>query len=415
MTAPLADAQRIDSCRACGSGAIDTFLSLGDMPLANAFRRPGAADAEARYPLELARCAKCGLVQLTVIVRPDILFNDYAYASSASRPMVAHFDDLAELIAKQLGAAGRLVVEIGSNDGILLAPLRRRGAKALGIEPAANLAALANAAGNETWNVFFDESIARQIVAERGMAAVVVGNNVLAHIADLPGVARSLALLLDADGVFVAEIPYLVDLIDRVEYDTIYHEHLSYFHLAPLEALFARHDLELFHADRLTVHGGSLRIRVARPGTHKRSDGLNALLASEDRAGLASERPVADFARRVEESREALRDMLASLRSAEKRIAGYGATAKGNTLLNYCGIGTETLEFIADSTPYKQGLLTPGTHIPVVPESAILERRPDFALLLAWNHADAIIASNADFLRSGGRFIHPVPMARVLE
>jgi novobiocin biosynthesis protein NovU/D-mycarose 3-C-methyltransferase len=415
MIVTRADAQRIESCRACGSQAIATFLSLGDLPLANAFRKPGATDAEARYPLELARCANCGLVQLTVIVRPDVLFLDYAYASSASRPMVAHFDDLAERIANELGAAGRLVVEIGSNDGILLAPLRRRGVKALGIEPAANLAAQANASANDTWSEFFDEAVAQRIVAERGRAAVVVGNNVLAHIADLPAVARALALLLDTDGVFLAEVPYLLDLIDRVEYDTIYHEHLSYFHLAPLDTLFARHGLELFHADRLAVHGGSLRIRVARQGSRARSEGLKALLAAEERAGLATIEPFMAFAGRVEDSRQALRALLGGLRAGRKRIVGYGATAKGNTLLNYCAIGTETLEFIADSTPYKQGLVTPGTHIPVVPESAVREQAPQYALLLAWNHAEAIIGANADFIASGGRFIHPVPMARILE
>ncbi len=407
--------RRVESCRVCGSQRLAPVLSLGDTPLANAFVRPeDVARAEARYALEVLRCLACGLVQLSIVVRPDILFREYRYASSASPPLIAHFDELADELVSRFVPTGALVVEVGSNDGVLLRPLAERAARVLGVEPASNLAAIANAAGLETWNEFFDERVAARIVERRGRAAVVVANNVLAHIDDLRGVLRALDVLLDEDGVFVAEFPYLADLLAHVEYDTIYHEHLSYFHLAPLRVLFGAAGFEMFDVRRLAVHGGSLRVFVARGGRRALSSDLTGLLASEDAEALASEAAYARFASRVDASRDALRALLAALRREGKRVAGYGATAKGNTLLNYCGIGTELVQFIADTTPFKQGLLTPGTHIPVRPDDALTSERPDFALLLAWNYADAIIRRHADYLAAGGRFIHPIPLARVL-
>ncbi len=405
----------VGACRVCRSTPLAPVLSLGGTPLANAFVRPEDRDGpEPRFPLEVLRCNTCGLLQLSIVVRGDVLFRTYPYLSSASPPMAEHFDALADELVRRFRLAGSCAVEIGSNDGVLLRPLAARGVTVVGVEPASNLAALANRAGLETWNEFFGEDVARRIAAAKGRARAILANNVLAHIDDLHEVARSIDLLLDEDGVFVAEVPYLMDLLDYVEYDTIYHEHLSYFALAPLQLLFASAGLEVFDVRRLRVHGGSIRVYVARSGRFARSERLATLDALEAERKLGAPATCAAFSERVSASRTALVTLLGELKRDGKRLAGYGATAKGNTLLNYCGIGRDTLEFIADTTPLKQGLLTPGTHIPVRPDDALMEERPDFVLLLAWNYADAIMRRHASYLSGGGRFIHPIPIARIL-
>ncbi len=410
-----ATCRRVERCRICGGRNLDRFLDLGTTPLANVFVEPArAAEPELRFPLEVLRCERCGLVQLSVVVSPDLLFRHYLSATSASAPMVEHFTDLADEVVRRFAPPGSLVVEIGSNDGALLRPLRERGASVLGIEPARNLAALANAEGLETWEEFFGAPLAGRIVRDRGRAKVVLANNVLAHIDDLHDVVAALDLVLDADGVFIAEVPYVSDLFERVEYDTIYHEHLSYFAIAPLEALFDSVGLELFDVRRLTTHGGSLRIYLGRRGMHAGTPDLEAARAAERNAGLGASATYERFASRVAASRDALRRLIGELRAAHRGLAALGATAKSCTLLNYCGIGGESIAFVADSTPLKQGLLTPGTHIPVRPESALLEESPEYALMLAWNYADAIMRRHADYIARGGRFIHPIPLARLM-
>lgn len=391
------------------------FLDLGETPLANSFVAPERQnDPEERFPLEVLRCARCGLVQLSVVVRPDILFGHYLYATSASPPMVEHFAALADEIVRRFAPRGSLVVEVGSNDGVLLRQLQKGGAAVLGIEPAANLAAQANAEGLETWTEYFAMPVALRVVAERGHARVVIANNALAQIDALTDVARAVGTLLADDGVFIAEVPYLPHLLERVEYDTIYHEHLSYFALAPLETLFSQAGLELFDVRHLPTHGGSIRISVGRPGVHSGTAELAATRAAERDGHLGDAATYARFAERVAASREALRALLGDLVHAGRRVAGLGATAKSCTLLHYCGIGGETIGFIGDSTPQKQGLLTPGTHIPVRPEAAILDEGVDRVLLLAWNYADAIVRRQSEFIARGGRFIHPIPLARLV-
>lgn len=391
------------------------FLDLGETPLANAFVAPERRDdPEERFPLGVLRCARCGLVQLSVVVRPDILFGHYLYATSASAPMVEHFASLAHEIVQRFAPRGSLVVEVGSNDGVLLRPLRRGGAAVLGIEPAANLAAQANAEGLETWPEYFATPVARRVVAERGRAKVVLANNALAQIDDLRDVAASLSVLLDDDGVFVAEVPYLAHLLERVEYDTIYHEHLSYFALAPLETLLSQAGLELFDLRQLQTHGGSIRIYAGRRGVRTPTAELAAARAAESAAHLGETATYARFAQRVAESRDALRTLLGDLVRTGHRVTGLGATAKSCTLLHYCGVGRESIDFIGDSTPLKQGLLTPGTHIPVRDEAAVFEDGADRVLLLAWNYADAIMGGHTDFIAHGGRFIHPIPLARLV-
>ena len=407
---------QLSACRVCGSTGLESVVSLGVTPLANSFVDPArAGEPERRFPLEAVRCTACSLVQLSVVVDPALMFTDYLYSSSASLPSHAHFDQLAEQLVSRFDLRGARVVEAGSNDGILLKPLRDRGVLALGVEPAANIAAVANRSGLETRVGFFGGAFARGLVAEIGPVKAVLANNVLAHIHDLHDVFGALDTLLARDGIFVAEVPYLGDLIDRVEYDTMYHEHLSYFALNPLEVLARSAGMEVFDAERIPFHGGSIRVFFGRAGVRPQTARLDELRRAEDRGGLLGRDVYREFAGRVVASREALRALLGRLRDAGGRLAGLGASAKGNTLLNYCGIGRETLEFIGDSTPYKQGLLTPGTHIPVRDDQALIRERPDYALLLAWNYADDMVRRYSAYTAAGGRFIHPIPMARILE
>ncbi|MBI4349037.1 MAG: class I SAM-dependent methyltransferase [Elusimicrobia bacterium] len=415
MSVPDGAYRTVERCRICGSARLDPVVSLGATPLANAFlAAERAREPEPRFPLDALRCARCYLVQLGVVVRPELMFSDYAYSSSASAPAVRHFDELASEVVERFDLAGRRVVEVGSNDGVLLASLAARGARVLGVDPAARQAAIANARGLETIVGYFDRATASRVVAEKGRARLVVANNVLAHIDDLHEVLAALDALLEDDGVFVAEVPYVADLLDRVEYDTIYHEHLSYFALTPLRTLFSRAGMELFDVRRLLVHGGSIRIYVGRSGRRPVSDAVPRTLEEERASGLLDASAYDRFAARVWASRRALLDLLRRSRREGHTIAALGATAKGNTLLNYCGIGPDLVSFIADSTPLKQGRVTPGMHIPVRSEEAIAAERPDLTLLLAWNYADEIIGRFADYVSGGGRFIHPVPIARIL-
>jgi novobiocin biosynthesis protein NovU/D-mycarose 3-C-methyltransferase len=407
--------REVTECRICGSRELRTFLSLGATPLANAFVLPArATEPEPRFPLDVVRCGQCGLVQLGVVVAPEVMFGNYLYASSASAPLVAHFAELADELLARFAIPGALVVEIGSNDGVLLRALMARGADALGIEPAANIAKIANDAGLTTWSEFFTPDVARRVRRERGPARVVVGNNVLAHIDALPDIAQAVADLLDEEGTFVAEVPYLGDLIEHVEYDTIYHEHLSYFAIAPLARMFEVADMELFDVRHLPIHGGSIRIFAGRKGRHGLTRDLVQMRAAEERAGLGDPEMYRGFAERVRASRTALRELIAGERDRGARVAALGATAKGNTLLNYCQLGPAEIQYIGDSTPLKQGLLTPGTHIPIVAEAKLKDDHPDLILLLAWNYADSIVPRYRDYLEAGGRFIHPIPVARII-
>lgn len=417
MTAPRPTASPVGSrtscCRICGAPSLEPVLDLGAQPLANSLvRREDLAQPEARYPLLLCRCARCGHVQLSVTVSPEIMFRVYPYVSGTSETLPRHFVDYARDIAERFLGGEGFVVEIGSNDGTLLRAFDRKRIKVLGVEPATNVAKIAEDAGIPTRNAFFGESLARAIRADEGPANAIIGNNVVAHIDDLHDLARAIDVLLAPDGVFVAEFPYLVDMLQGVEYDTIYHEHLNYFSVAAVADLFGRFGLTLFYVRRTSVHGGSIRIFVGRRRETERP--LTELRSLEARLALAEGTPLAAFARSVERQRDELVAMVERFRREGRRLAGYGAAAKGNTLLNYCGIGERQLEFIADRSPLKQGLFTPGGHVPVRGPEALLEERPDYALLLAWNLADEIFRQQVDYRQAGGRFIVPIPRPHVL-
>ena len=402
-------------CRVCGSEKLHKFLSLGPTPLANNFLGEEQLDeAELYYPLDVYFCSNCYLVQLLDAVSPKVLFKEYAYVTGASKPMQAHFTGLSGDVIKNFKISeDSLVVDIGSNDGTLLQCFSKFGLRMLGIEPASNIARLAEAKGIPTVNELFDEDCAVKLRKEYGPANVILATNVFAHVDNLEGLLRGINNLLVDDGVFIFEVPYLPNLLNNVEFDTIYHEHLSYFAVHPLVYLFRKFEMEVVDVRQIPVHGGSIRVFVQR-SPKRQSQTVTKLLLMERKAKLDSLKTYTKFAERVALVREKLVKLLKTLKNEGARITGYGATAKGNTLLNYCKIGTDVLDYISDTTPFKQGCYTPGMHIPIFPEEKFHEDPPDYALLLAWNYADAILQKEEEYRQKGGKFILPIPEPKVI-
>jgi C-methyltransferase C-terminal domain/Putative zinc binding domain/Methyltransferase domain len=408
----------MQACRICSGQNTKKFLAIGPTPLANAFlRREQLNGPEASYPLDVYFCETCGLVQLGYVVPPEILFKDYIYVSSTSDTIPVYFAGYAdEVAARFLNAPDDLVVEMGSNDGCLLKQFRKHNLRTLGVEPAANIAKIASANGIETLNDFFCERTAKLLREEKGEAKVILGNNVFAHIGNLEDVLKGLDVLLAPDGKAIFDVPYLVNLLDNLEFDTIYHEHLSYFSVHPLDFLFRKYGFKVFDVKRVSIHGGSIRVYANRAGAAPNvQSSVHDLLALEKERHLDSFEPYAEFGSRVSALREDLMKMLRQLKSQGKRIAGYGAPAKGNTLLNYCKIGTDFLDYIVDKSPLKQNLYTPGMHIPVYGVEKLLEDRPDFVLILAWNFAEEIMRQQRAYGEQGGKFILPVPSPRIAQ
>lgn len=403
------------ACRACGHAPLELVLSLGQTPLANALLSAAElTQPEPMYPLDLAFCPNCTLVQITETVPPEKLFREYVYFSSFADTALQNAQAIVERLipARGLGPQS-FVVEIASNDGYLLQYYQRAGIPVLGIEPALNIARVAQEQrGIPTLPEFFDAALAQQLCAQGKQADVIHANNVLAHVANLNGVVAGIKVLLKPEGVAVIEVPHVKDLIDGVEFDTIYHEHLCYFSATALEHLFHRHGLTLQDVERLPIHGGSLRLFVG--GSPTQTVATRQLLAEEATWGVDQFACYRDFGARVEQLKTDLLAMLQNLKAQGKRIAAYGASAKGATLLNYFGIGRETLEFVVDRSPVKEGRYTPGTHLPIYAPEKLLEARPDYALLLTWNFADEILAQQAEYRRRGGQFIIPFPELRIV-
>jgi SAM-dependent methyltransferase len=411
-----ADVEVTNTCRSCG-GALVNVLSLGATPLANELLPAGAPRlADTRIPLDLVRCADCSLVQLAQSVSPKRLFAEYVYFSSYSTTALQHAERfVAQLLNTERLSARSLVVEIASNDGYLLQFLRARDIPVLGVEPAANIARFAqDEKGVPTLARFFTSDLAGQLVADGYVADVVIGNNVLAHIHAVNDFVAGVRRLLRSTGTATFEVPYVKDMLDHVEFDTIYHEHQCYYSLTSLVHLFARHGLEVWNIEHLPTHGGSIRAWVAPSGMRAPELAVRELLAAEAAWGVTEAGVYAQFASAVADLKSRLRTTLDDIKSRGARIAAYGAAAKGVTLTSYCGIGRHYLDFVADASPHKQGKLFPVDRLPIEAPSAIAERQPDFVLLLAWNLADEIMRDQSSYTERGGRFIIPVPAPRLL-
>ncbi len=405
------------TCRACGHNNMLRFLSLGTTPLANSFlRSPEEFALEALHPLDVYFCQVCSLVQLLDVIDPEVLFRHYIYVTGTSDTIAVHNTKYARTVVDNLKLGqGDLVIEVASNDGSLLKCFQQNGIRTLGIEPATNIAELARSNGIETINDFFNSATASELRGSYGPAKVIIGNNVLAHVDEPLDFLRGCRELLHEDGRVVIEVPYLRDLLERLEYDTIYHEHLCYFSVSALMQLCSRAGLSIFAIEHVPVHGGSIRMYAGLQEMLKNhSDAVLEWEREERSAGLNEFARYEDFAAKVKQSRRVLLELLSSLKEQGKKVAGYGAPAKGNTLLNYCGINTDLVPYTVDKNPMKVGLMTPGMHIPVLSVSTLLEREPDYILILAWNFADEIIRQQYEYRERGGRFIIPIPTAKVV-
>ena len=405
-------------CRFCGNELRETFADLGMSPTSNAYVRADRLQAmEPFYPLHAWVCTECWLVQLEEFESPEELFSDYAYFSSFSDSWLKHAENYATAMIGRLGLGDQsLVVELASNDGYLLQYFRNRGVPVLGIDPAANVAQTAIAKGIPTEVAFFGRDTARRLVEAGRRADLLVGNNVLAHVPDINDFVAGMKLILARDGVITMEFPHLMRLIEGNQFDTIYHEHFSYLSLCTVERIFAHHGLTLFNVDELPTHGGSLRIYASHAEKPRAIEpALPALRKTEQDRSLGEITIYREFEARLQRTKRRLLEFLIRAKEEGKRIVGYGAPAKGNTLLNYCGIRGDFLDFTVDRSPHKQGYYLPGTHIPILHPDRIREARPDYLLILPWNLKDEIIQQCADIRSWGGKFLVPLPEVTVYE
>ncbi len=402
-------------CRSCGSSDLHPVIDLGTQPLANNLLNPeDRSKPEPRFPLAVNVCVKCWLMQISHIVPPVSLFSDYVYFSSFSNHMLRHAREASQRYReeKKLGASS-FVIEVASNDGYMLKNFVEMGVPCLGFEPAANIAKVARDNGVETHCEFFGKQSALDLKAERGAADLILGNNVFAHAPDTNDFVAGLQALIKPDGWIVLEFPYGIEMIDKVEFDTIYHEHVFYFTLTPLVPLFARHGLGIFHVERLDIHGGSLRLFACHRDAERIRESVKATLEEEAKLGATSTSYYERFSDRAEKVKADLIQFLQEQQTSGKRVAAYGASAKGSTLLNYVGAAAETLEFIADRSTHKQGKLSPGVHVPIVSAEELVTRAPDYALLLVWNFAEEVMAQQQAYRDAGGKFAIPLPDLRI--
>ncbi len=407
------------TCRLCGAVDLELVLSLSATPPANAFvRKEALGHVQETFPLDVYFCTDCAHVQLLDVVDSSHLFENYLYVSGTSPVFVKHFENYAKDVSERFisDAAGKLVVDIGSNDGTLLNQFKSLGFKVLGIDPARDIAHGANARGIETISNFFTSALSAEIKTSHGLAQVICANNVYAHADDLIDITDGVRNLLAPDGVFVFEVSYLVDVYEKTLFDTIYHEHLAYHSVAPLVRFFETHGMELISSERVESHGGSLRgIAQLKNGPHDVGASVGERVSEESRLGLDKADTLRLFADKIDRCKQELVNLLKGLKTSGKSIAAFGAPAKATTLMYHFDIGADVIDYIVDDSPLKQGMYSPGLHIPVLPSTAIYEKKPDVVVILAWNFANPIIKNHSRFLESGGTFIVPLPKVKVFS
>lgn len=401
----------------CKSQNLASVLDLGYHPPSDSFlTKAHLYQPETNYPLRLVNCIDCGLLQIDYFVDPKILYqDDYPYESTMTKTGYVHYHKMADDLCKEFGLVeDSLVVDIGSNDGLLLTGFQKSGMRVLGVDPAKRIAEKAIARGVNTIIDFFGDKVAREVKSRYGCAKVITGTNVFAHLHDLDSAVAGMKILLDDDGVIVIEAPYARELIDNLEYDTIYHEHIGYLSVKPMRVYFNRFGLELFDVRRQSIHGGSLRYFVGHAGRHPVTANVDGFVSEEGSFGLYSHEKLRNFAGRVLSHKKNLIDLLLNLKKQGKKIVGISAPAKGNTLLNYCHIDHTFLDFITEKSSLKIGRFTPGTHLPIYPDEMLVAEKADYGLILAWNFAEEIMRNLSEFRNMGGRFIIPVPEPRIV-
>lgn len=407
---------RMTQCRICGNPALRLVCDLGLQPLANRLLTASALDeTEPLYPLSVVRCTECGLVQLRHIVVPAVLFEDYPYVPSISREYMEHFQQFADdYTEKEHLNRDTLVMDIGNNDGSLLSMFANKGITVLGIDPAENLAALSERKNVPVFTAYFSDDAAQKLHASNLAPTLILAFNTFAHIPDLLDFCRGIQTLLHPNGSFIAQFPYLDDLLTHGEFDTIYHEHCSYFSLRPLQELCAKTGLQIFDVERNAIHGGSLRISIGHIGAHPVHPRVAALEDYEEQKGLYGDAIYTAFNEHIQTHIESLHALVCGLKESGKTIVGFGMPAKGTMLLNMCGLTTDVIDYIVDGTPAKQGKYAPGSHIPIFPEEHLLNNPPDYLLVLAWNFLEEIKRKQVAFTKAGGHFIVPMPEIAVI-
>jgi len=402
----------LKNCRMCGSQKLYKFLDLGFAPPSDALLSSTELDEpEMLFPLRVLQCEDCGLTQLEYVVNPQLLYGrKYKYESSITKTGKEHFFSMADSICERFNIQKEsLVVDIGSNVGILLEGFKNNGMNVLGTDPAGEICKIANKRGIETWQEFFNLKIAKKIRTKKGKAKIITGTNVFAHIDDKESLMKSLDILLEKKGLFILEVPYFVDLIENLEYDTIYLEHLEYISIKPIVRFFKKYNMDVFDVEKYSIHGKSIRVFVCREGEMSISDNIAKFLDSEEKKGIYKKEVLNGFAKNVFLHREKLTNLLKKLKKNGKKIVGISAPAKGNTILNYCKIGTDLIDYMTEKSFIKIGNYTPGMHIPIVGEEKIITDRPDYGIIFAWNFANEIIKNNKSFSEKGGKFIIPIP------
>lgn len=410
---------KVTACRVCGASSLFEVMDFGRMALANAYLPDAAAVAEeAMFPMALCLCEQCGYVQIDEEVAPEVLFRNYLYVTGVSEAVQQHGRLIFRLVSELAGLpkASPIILEAASNDGTMLSIFQREGWRVVGVDPAENVAKIANARGIETVPDFFDRRSALQLVQRlEGRVDVFLARHVIAHVADLHEFVEGIRVVLAAAGVAIIECSHILPFFLGVQYDQVYHEHLGYFSVTVLTRLLEMHGLDLFAVQEVGMHGGSLlAFAQTAGGKRPRQESVDRVLQTEREAGVACRQSWAEFARRAHEQKSALVAELRTLKQEGKRIAAYGAAAKGQVMLQFCGIGRDLIDFVVDMSDLKQGRLTPGTHIPILAPGELLKRRPDVVLLCSWNYAEEILRQQKAYLEQGGRFLHPLPLPHYL-